>query len=57
MLDTIDYELNQMRLKGELEEAKHNCKNCRDRVGIPCLKAYRCEKYLDEAPQKTESEE
>lgn len=28
----------------EEEEKKHDCSNCRERIGVPCLKAYRCER-------------
>lgn len=44
MLDPIACELDAKRRAGEAEEAKHDCKDCRERVGIPCLKAYRCER-------------
>lgn len=32
------------RIAAEKEEEKHDCKNCRNRVGIPCLRVFRCEK-------------
>ena len=44
MMDPIESELNAMRSAGETEEAKHDCKGCRDRVGIPCLIAKSCKK-------------
>lgn len=44
MMDPIACELDSRRRAGEAEEAKHDCKGCRERVGVPCLKAYRCEK-------------
>lgn len=44
-LDPIEYELDSMRFAGEMEEAKHDCENCRDRIGIPCLIARSCTKY------------
>ncbi len=49
MLDPITCELDARRRAGEAEEAKHDCKGCRERVGIPCLKAYRCERWRDES--------
>lgn len=36
------------RIRGEQEEAKHDCKGCTERVGIPCLKAHRCERWKKE---------
>lgn len=48
MLDPIARVLEARRRAGEAEEAKHDCRGCRDRVGVPCLKAYRCERVLDE---------
>ena len=44
MLDPIACDLEARRRAGEAEEAKHDCKGCTERVGGPCLKAYRCEK-------------
>lgn len=44
MMDPIACELDSRRRAGETEEAKHDCKGCRERVGVPCLKAYRCER-------------
>jgi hypothetical protein len=44
MFDPVACELDAMRRKGEAEEAKHDCEGCGERVGVPCLKAYRCEK-------------
>lgn len=44
MMDPITCELDSRRRAGEAEEAKHDCKGCRERVGVPCLKAYRCER-------------
>ena len=44
MIDPIACELEAKRRAGEAEEAKHDCEGCRERVGIPCLKAYRCER-------------
>ena len=32
------------RIAAEKEEEKHDCGNCKERIGIPCLKVYRCEK-------------
>lgn len=29
------------------EEVKHDCENCMDRAGIPCLKAYRCRRFKE----------
>lgn len=29
------------------EEGKHDCENCMDRAGIPCLKAYRCKRFKE----------
>lgn len=49
MMDPITYELDAKRRAGEAEEAKHDCRGCRERVGIPCLKAYRCERWKDES--------
>lgn len=49
MMDPITYELDAKRRAGETEEAKHDCRGCRERVGIPCLKAYRCERWKDES--------
>lgn len=48
MLDPVEYELDAMRMAGEAEEAKHNCRNCRDRIGIPCLIARSCKKFKKE---------
>lgn len=48
MFDPMIYELDAKRRAGEAEEAKHDCEGCRDRVGIPCLKAYRCERLKKE---------
>lgn len=48
MLDPISCDLEARRRAGEAEEAKHNCTGCRERVGVPCLKAYRCERRKDE---------
>ena len=36
------------RIKDEMEETKHDCKNCTERVGIPCLKVWRCERLKNE---------
>lgn len=41
-MDPIEIELQKMRLKAEAEEAKHDCKGCTRRVGIPCLIARSC---------------
>lgn len=49
MMDPITYELDAKRRAGEAEEAKHDCRGCRERVGIPCLKAYRRERWKDES--------
>ena len=46
--DPIGYELDKLRTAGEAEEAKHDCKGCRDRVGIPCLIAKSCKKFKTE---------
>lgn len=35
------------RIAAENEEIKHDCKNCNERVGIPCLKVYRCERIIE----------
>lgn len=42
------------RLADEKEEAKHDCANCGERVGIPCLKVYMCKKFAKNKTQKTE---
>ena len=47
MFDPIATELDRLRAAGEAEEAKHDCKNCCDRVGIPCLIAKSCKKYKE----------
>ena len=47
MLDPIASDLEAKRRAGEAEEAKHDCTGCRERVGVPCLKAYRCERVKD----------
>jgi len=44
MFDPIASDLEARRRAGEAEEAKHDCTGCRERVGVPCLKAYRCER-------------
>lgn len=49
MLDPITCELDARQRTGEAEEAKHDCRGCRERVGVPCLKAYRCERWKDES--------
>lgn len=49
MLDPMACELDTMRRKGEAEEAKHDCEGCQERVGIPCLKACRCERTKESA--------
>lgn len=36
------------REAAEREEAKHDCEGCRERVGIPCLRVYRCDKMKKE---------
>lgn len=48
MMDPIESELNAMRLAGETEETKHDCKGCSDRIGIPCLRAKSCKKLKSE---------
>ena len=47
MFDPIACDLEARRKTGEAEEAKHDCTGCRERVGVPCLKAYRCERAKD----------
>lgn len=47
MLDPIACDLELRRKEGEAEEAKHDCTGCRERVGVPCLKAYRCERVKE----------
>ena len=43
-MDSIELELLfRMRMEGEAEEAKHNCKGCTKRVGIPCIIAKSCQ--------------
>jgi len=49
MLDPIACDLEARRRAGEAEEAKHDCTGCRERVGVPCLKAYRCERTKEES--------
>ena len=44
MIDPIVCDLKARRRAGEAEEAKHDCTGCQKRVGVPCLKAYRCER-------------
>ena len=48
MMDPIESELNAMRSAGETEESKHDCIGCRDRIGIPCLRAKSCKKLKAE---------
>lgn len=36
------------RIAAEQEEKKHDCINCQERVGVPCLKVYRCKKEKNE---------
>ena len=48
MFDPIADELDRMRTAGEAEESKHDCKGCRDRIGIPCLRAKNCKKLKAE---------
>ena len=47
MLDPIACDLEARRRAGEAEEAKRDCTGCRERVGVPCLKAYKCERVKD----------
>ena len=49
MLDPIACDLEARRRAGEAEEAKHDCKGCTERVGVPCLKAYRCERAKNDS--------
>lgn len=35
------------RIAAEKEEEKHDCENCNERFGLPCLKVYRCDKLKD----------
>lgn len=44
MADPICRELDFLRKSGEEEENKHDCKGCEKRIGLPCLRAYSCER-------------
>lgn len=52
-MDAIEMALQEMRLKGEAEEAKHDCKGCTRRVGIPCLIAKSCDRIKEGSKHET----
>ena len=44
MLDPVQREVDRLRTRAEDAEGKRDCEGCRDRIGVPCLRAWKCER-------------